>query len=70
MAEKHTQNNKTSSTRKSLMNYLIYYRISVHSILIVLNLISSQELRLPMQWILKVSLNFSLNAYLSSVHMQ
>ena len=35
-----------------------------------LNLISSQELRLPMQWILKVSLNFSLNAYLSSVHMQ
>ena len=36
----------------------------------ILNLISSQELKLPMQWILKVSLNFSLNAYLSSVHMQ
>lgn len=69
MAEKHTLNNKTSSTRKSLMNYLIYYRISVHSILTVWNLISSQELRLPMRWTLKASLNFSLNAYLSSIHM-
>ena len=70
MAEKTYSEQQNISTRKSLMNYLIYYRISVHSILIVLNLISSQELKLPMQWILKVSLNFSLNAYLSSVHMQ
>ena len=30
----------------------------------------SLEFNKPMQWILKVSLNFSLNAYLSSVHMQ
>lgn len=28
-----------------------------------------QELRLPMRWTLKASLNFSLNAYLSSIHM-
>lgn len=70
MAEKTYTEQQNIKYKKSLMNYLIYYQISVHSILTVLNLISSQELRLPMQWILKVSLNFSLNAYLSSVHMQ
>ena len=72
MAEKTYTEQQNIKYKKKLNELLDIQdcQISVHSILTVLNLISSQELRLPMQWILKVSLNFSLNAYLSSVHMQ